>query len=146
MAREGKIVVADGGVNYLVFFRRNQAKNKPADHITLYYGLSTAIEPGMLLYYNSMAMLVLNSETVENVDYRRADAVRCNRTANLQVVAECENPNTGNTEFLWTTLTGGADVPIYFEVKQVPRNDTGVAMEPFALLCVHPSAFSGCAG
>ena len=141
MTREGKIVVADGGVNYRVFFRRNQAKNKPADHTTLYYGLSTAIEPGMLLYYNSVAMLVLNSETVENADYRRADAVRCNRTANLQVGAECENPNTGNTEFLWTTITGGADVPIYFEVKQVPRNDTGVAMEQSRYFAYIPAHF-----
>lgn len=140
MEREGKIVVADGE-NYRLFFRRNQAKNKPADHITLYYSLSTAIEPGMLLYYNSVAMLVLNSETVENVDYRRADAVRCNRTANLQVGAEGVNPNTGNTEFLWTTITGGADVPIYFEVKQAPRNETGTALEQSRYFAYIPAYF-----
>ena len=141
MAREGQIVVADGGVNYRVFFRRNQAKNKPADHTTLYYGLSTAIEPGMLLYYNSVAMLVLNSETVENANYRRSDAVRCNRTANLQVGAECENPNTGTLEFMWTTVTGGADVPIYFEVKQAPRNETGVALEQSRYFAYIPAHF-----
>lgn len=140
MAREGKIVVADGG-NYRLFFRRNQTKNKPADHITLYYSLSTAIEPGMLLYYNSVAMLVLNSETIENAEYRRADAVRCNRTANLQVGAEGENPNTGNTEFLWTTITGGADVPIYFEVKQAPRNETGAALEQSRYFAYIPAYF-----
>ena len=140
MAREGKIVVADGG-NYRLFFRRNQAKNKPADHITLYYSLSTAIEPGMLLYYNSVAMLVLNSETVENANYRRSDAVRCNRTANLQVGAECENPYTGNLEFMWTTITGGADVPIYFEVKQAPRNETGVALEQSRYFAYIPAHF-----
>lgn len=141
MTREGKTVAAAGGGDYRVFFRRNQSKNDPADHITLYYAPSNAIEPGMLLYYNSVAMLVLNSETVENANYRRSDAVRCNRTANLQVGAECENPYTGNIEFMWTTITDGADVPIYFEVKQAPRNETGVALEQSRYFAYIPAHF-----
>ena len=141
MAREGKTVVTDGGCSYRVFFRRNQSKNEPADYLTLYYAPSTAIEPGMLLCYDGVAMLVMNGETVENADYRRADAVRCNRMANLQVGEECENPNTGNVEFIWMTITDGADVPIYLEVKQVPRNDTGVAMEQSRYFAYIPAHF-----
>ena len=140
MAREG-VTVTSGNASLQVFFRQNKTKNEPSDHLTIFFAPATAIEPGMLLYYGGAVLLVLNKETVENADYQRADCVRCNRTANIQTFTERENPNTGDMEQVWVTIAGGAAVPIYFEVKQSPRSETGIALENSRLFAYLPAHF-----
>lgn len=141
MAREGVTVTNGGNVSYRVFFRQNKTKNAPSDHLTVYFAHDTAIEAGRLLYYGDAVLLTLNKETVENADYQRADCVRCNRTANIQTFTERENPNTGDMEAVWVTIAGGANVPIFFDVRQAPRSDTGVALENSRLFVYLPARY-----